>query len=69
MNSKGVLGTYSTLGPYEQQGGAGDLFYPGPYEQQGCAGVCWTYSTPDPRRGGHMADLTILIKIEFYILI
>ena len=29
MNSKGVLGTYSIPGLYEQQGGAGDLFYPG----------------------------------------
>ena len=26
MNSKGVLGTYSTPGHNEQQGGAGDLF-------------------------------------------
>ena len=29
-NSKGVQGTYSTLGPQEYQGGAGNLFYPGP---------------------------------------
>ena len=28
MNSKGVVGTYSIPGLYEQQGGAGDLFYP-----------------------------------------
>ena len=28
MNIKGVLGTYSTPGPHEHQGGAGDLFYP-----------------------------------------
>ena len=28
-NSKGVLGTYSTRGLQEQQGGAGDLSYPG----------------------------------------
>ena len=66
-NSKGVLGTYSTPGPYKQQGGAGDLFYPGSLQT---ARVCWgpilprvltnskgvlgTYSIPGPhgKQGG-----------------
>ena len=37
-NSKGVLGTYATLGPHKQQGGARDLCYPGSSQT---ARGCW----------------------------
>ena len=66
-NSKGVLGTYSTPGPYEQQGGDGDLFYPqvpmnnkgvlgtystlGPHKQQGAAWDLFYPGSPQTARG------------------
>ena len=37
-NSKGVLGTYATLGPHKQQGGAGIYATLSPHKQQGGAG-------------------------------
>ena len=49
MISKGVLGTYSTPDLHDQQGGAGDLFYPrvstGIFYPRISKGVLGTYST------------------------